>query len=94
MRVSVYCVLLVVSRVLNDRVAEAVALFMVGAARCPEVRLPTVAAVKATMDTCGGVVPYSSLLPELTTAGVPPVAVLRIVWALTKVRSGVTGGCG
>jgi hypothetical protein len=38
------------------------------------------------MDDHGGLVPCDALIDAVIRAGVPPVAVLRIVWALTKVR--------
>ncbi len=38
------------------------------------------------MDVQGGLVPCDALIDAVIRAGVPPVAALRIVWALTKVR--------
>jgi hypothetical protein len=54
--------------------------------RCPDALPALCAAVEATMDDHGGLVPRDVLIDAVIRAGVPLVAVLRIVWALTKVR--------
>ncbi len=61
--------------------------------RCSDALSSVTVAVEATMDARGGRVPWDALVPSLTSNGAPWIAILRMVWGLTKVRKGSGWKC-